>query len=190
MSETHTTHQHSETPQVEASPVQTANGLYYEVFPFRKGGNAEAFSYTAKQYKTVNDAVADLGDEAVADMINAEVAARIGIKARNIRGFGDLSNPNKVPAHQQTQFKAQLIANLTAKYPSMIIFGEAEAKEWKPGVRELTIGGIQKKINEAFKKLGEAKTVEARNQATSEFNNWIAQLTLAAQRSAERSEVV
>lgn len=171
-----------ETPVASALPP-----ISYTVVPFRKGGAAEQFSFTTKEYNNIDAAISDLGVNSVLDVINAEVAARIGMKARAQAGFGDLGSAS---AANYGATKNALEATLIAKYPTKVIFSEADAQAWKPGERELTIGGIQKKINEAFKVLMSAKTAEEKATATVSFNNWIAQLTTAAQRGAERAEVV
>lgn len=142
--------------------------VYFEVVPYRAKGDAEGFSYTTKQYSTITAAIEDLGEELALDVLNAEVSARIGMKARTTNGFLKLG---EAAASERASLKAALLAQLVTKYPSKVIFSEADAQAWKPGLRELTIGGIQKKINEALK-----------SSNNEEFQFWVAQLIAVNQR--------
>lgn len=160
------------TTVVEATTNGAPQGVSFEVVPFRAKGDAEGFSFTTKIYTTLDAALADLGQEATLDILNAEVQARLGMKARANAGFTALS---EVPASNRLHVRNNLVQTLTTKYPSKVIFGESEALAWKPNVRELSLSGIQKKINEAYK----AGDME-------QFNLWVGQLQAAAQRQQER----
>tara|TARA_R110000868_G_scaffold39869_4_gene138437 strand:- start:14655 stop:15134 length:480 start_codon:yes stop_codon:yes gene_type:complete len=150
----------------------TTPSIAFEVIPYRKGGDAEQFSYTTKVYPTIEIAIEDLGQDVALDVLNAEVAARIGMRARNAAGFTKLA---EAPAANRASVKNELLAHLLSKYPSKVIFSEDDARNWKPGVRELTLTGIQKKINEAYK-----------SGNMTDFTFWVGQLQAAAQRQQER----
>ena len=156
---------------VENTPV-AVNPCSFEVVPFRKGGDAEQFSFTTKVYNNIQAAVDDLGADVALDILNAEIQARIGMKARSVAGFGKLA---EVAAPERLTVKNNLIASLIAKYPTKVIFTEEDATNWKPNTRELSLSGIQKKINEAYK-----------NGDMTAFNLWIGQLQAAAARQQER----
>jgi len=169
------------------APVSTLPPITYSVVPFRKGGAAEQFSFTTKEYNSIDAAVADLGAQLLLDVLNAEVAARIGMKARSSTGFGDLGDSTS-PSY--TNKKNELVAKLTASFPSKVIFTEADAKAWKPGERELTINGIQKKVTEAYKLMAAAKTPEEKANHFATMQNWLNEIVKTSQRDAQRAEVV
>lgn len=152
---------------------QSAPAPYsFEVVPYRKGGEAEIFSYTTKVYNSIDGAISELGQDIILDLINNEVSARIGSKARAKAGFNALS---EVEASKRASAKNELVASLTAKYPTKVIFSEADAADWKPNTRELSLSGIQKKINKAYS-----------DGNMEDFNFWVAQLQAAAVRQQER----
>jgi hypothetical protein len=164
-----------EAQTVNETPTATANtGIGYEVIPFRAKGDAEGFSFTTKIYGSANAVVADIGEDALLSLVNSEVQARLGMKARSVAGFSALI---AVEAPNRLQVKNNLIQTLTTKFPSKVIFSEADALAWKPDVRELSLAGIQKKIYEAYK-----------NNDMAQFNLWIDQLKAAAARQAERAQ--
>lgn len=171
-------------PSITLTPLPP---ISYEVVQFRKEGAAQDFSFTTKVYNQLNAAITDLSENTILDLVNAEVAARMGMAARNRAGFAKLGDTN---AGDYGAKKTALIASLTAQYPTKVIFSEADAQAWKPGERELTIGGLQKKITEAIKSVSSAKTPEAKNAAQTVFMTWMTQLQTAFQRNAERSDVV
>ena len=164
-------HQHS-AEQTTDTAAPTSVGIAYEVVQFRAKGDAEGFSFTTKTYLKMASLIKDLGEQAVLDLVNSEVQARLGMKARSVSGISAL---NSVDASKYGQVKANLIQTLTNKFPSKVIFSEDDARNWKPDVRELSITGYTKKINEALK-AGDMKA----------FNLWIEQLKVAAARQQER----
>ena len=158
--------------ETNTTVTSTLPPISCEVVPFRKGGEAEQFSFTTKAYNTIQAAIDDLGLDVALDVINTEICARIGMKARALAGFPRLA---EAPASERATVKNNLIASLTAKYPTKVIFSEEDALNWKPNTRELSLSGIQKKINEAYK-----------NGDMAAFNLWIGQLQAAALRQQER----
>ena len=154
------------------TPTTTDTGIVYEVIPFRAKGDAEGFSYTTKTYLKMANLIDDLGEQGVLDLVNSEVQARMGMKARKVSGFSALAN---VEASKVGQVKANLIQTLTTKFPTKVIFTEEDARNWKPDVRELSIGGYAKKIAEA---------VKAGNVA--DMTMWMDQLKVACLRQQER----
>jgi hypothetical protein len=150
-------------------------GYTFEVVPYRKGGDAEQFSFTTKTFISLDAATAELGQDTILDLINQEVSGRIGARARAKAGFNALA---EVGASERASAKAELIAKLTAMYPTKVIFTEHDASSWKPNARELSLSGIQKKINAAYTS-GDME----------QFNFWIGQLQAAAARQQERAAV-
>lgn len=142
----------------ENSPTPSAEpAVVYPVIPYRKGGEAEIFFFTSKNFNTLAAAEEAIGTDLLLDLINSDMDARLGAIARNRAGFNKLS---EVESGKRLGAKNDLITSLVAKYPTKVIFSESDAATWKPNTRELSAKGIMIKWQKA---MNSGNTAEAKN---------------------------
>ena len=126
----------------------------FEVLSFEEG-DAKGFKFNVPNYDKVTDYVAVYGEDVVASIVAAAIAARIRTKVKNDLGLKDVK-PHEVQAH---------IAKKLASTGG-ILFSETDAKNWRPDVREVSSKQMFKRAVEMLNKeypvlLAQGKTTEA-----------------------------
>ena len=90
----------------------------YEVEHFQSG-DWKDFKFNVPEFKTTTDVVDRYGEEKTLGLLNQQISARIRSTVKN----------SLKPNGQTTE---ELKAELTAKYPDLVIYTKADADKWTP----------------------------------------------------------
>lgn len=131
-----------QTPTIPAEQPLT-----FAVEEFQDGA-AKGFKYTVPNFNTIEKAVELYGESRVLGLLNGQILARIRTKVKNDLGLSDMK-PLEVGPFLQKKLAAT----------NGILFTEADANEWRPDVRELSPGGMVKKITELLQSGKQADAV-------------------------------
>ena len=90
----------------------------YEVEHFQSG-DWKDFKFHVPEFRTTSDVVSRYGEEKTLGLLNQQISARIRSTVKNSL------NPNG-------QTTEELRAELTAKYPDLVIYTKEDADKWTP----------------------------------------------------------
>jgi hypothetical protein len=132
-------------------------------------GDFKGFKYTTPEY-TTEQAIATLGTDVVAALINAQLLARIRTKVKN-----DLPKnlkPDQLPG---------ILAQLKTRYADGVLFSAQEALEWRPNVRDLTPNQLFKKAKELFEQANSEPDTAKKTALINEAQSYLAKMAEAMQ---------
>ena len=118
----------------------------------------KGFSFFKLEFKDVGEALTQLGDETLLDLVNAKLASQIGIRVTARieseipeRNLGDERANPPVPAETVEAYairRKAALNELLLKRP--VIFTAEDAFGYQPGERELTMSGLTRKIGKVM----------------------------------------
>lgn len=114
------------------------NGIKFVEKSFEEG-SAKGWKFACPQVNSLQAAVATYGEEDVVEIINGYLSYNCRVKVKNL-----------IPAFKgnEAEEKEWFAKKLTQR-PDLFLFNVEEAKQWKPGTRELSEMGYFKLAKKA-----------------------------------------